>query len=235
MPPYGLSPRQTFRPSSAHNLVFDGNSLVLGVGASTPLPGALMADRFLAGSGAAMVNLGVGGQTWRQMDGFDGGSASDVDGAYVAGKANVLLAWETTNSVFNAARTAQQTIADAGSYLARRLAAHPDWTIVLLTSLPRQTGPALGSGQAPIDAANAVLAAVDDAFRANYRAMGAQALVDVRAPGSPFALSAYAPADFEAATPYWAEGPGARVHLNDAGYGLVARMVVRTLRRIAQR
>jgi hypothetical protein len=235
MPLYGLSPRQAFRPSGAHALVFDGNSLVQGVGAATPLPAALMGRPFFAGSGAAMVNLGVGGQTWRQMDGLDGGSAADVDGACAAGRTDILLAWETTNSVFNAGRTVQQTIGDARAYVANRLAAHPDRVVVLLTSLPREAGPAVAPDRASVEAANAVLSAVDDHFRAAYRAMGARALVDLRGPSSPFAFTGYAPADFDAAGPYWAEGPGGRIHLNDAGYGLVADMIVAACRRMALR
>lgn len=230
-----LPTRPTLRYSSSVNIVFDGNSLVYGDGATVPLPQVVAGRAPISGSGAAMTNLGIDGQTWRQMDGLDGGSSADVDGAYAPGKTNILIAWETTNAVCNTHRSATETIGDLTSYIANRKAVHPDWHIVLMTTLPRQAGSQLGTDQASIDTANATLNAVDDHLRAHYRALGAQALVDVRAPGSPFRFTSYTPADFDATATYWSEASGSRIHLNDTGYLLVASMIALTLRRLSAR
>ena len=212
------------KPSSAVKVAFDGNSLVQGVGAtSTPLPTAFAS---LVPGVASVTNLGGSGRTWRQMNGLDGGSAAAVDAAFDSAKTNVLFAWETTNSVFNAGRTAAQTIQDAADYIAARRAAHPGWRIVLLTSIPRQPG--LASNQA--------MASVDAAFLANYRVMGADAVVNVRRPGSYFNFADYADATF-ANDPngYWSEAAGGRVHLRDPAYQLIAGWCREAFKRLRAR
>lgn len=70
-------------------------------------------------------------------------------------------------------------------------------------------------------------------LRANYRALGIDALVDVRQLGSSFQLPDYTDASF-AALPHWYEG-SFRVHLNDAGYAVVAQMVAPVMRRLPLR
>lgn len=175
-----------------------------------------------------MRPLGVNGQTWRQMDGLDGGDSSKVDGAYIQGKVNILVAWETINS---GNRTVLQNVADARSYIANRLALHPDWRIVLVTSLPVESW----RGERETLALNARLQAVDDIFRASYRDMGAEALIDVRAPGSPWRYSGFTPADFDATQELWYTADGARVHPNDAGYALITEWVIQALERLIPR
>ena len=212
------------KPSSTVKVVFDGNSLVQGVGAtSTPLPTAFAAQ--VPGL-ASVTNLGGSGRTWRQMNGLDGGSSAAVDAAFDASKTNVLFAWETTNSVFNAGRTAAQTIQDAADYIAARRAAHPGWRIVLLTSIPRQPG--LTQNQA--------MAAVDAAFLANYRAMGDDAVVNVRRPGSYFNFADYSDATFaNDPSGYWFEAAGGRVHLRDPAYLLIAGWCREAFKRLRAR
>jgi lysophospholipase L1-like esterase len=218
------------------NIVFDGNSLFSGVGASgsgTYLPTQVAGIAPMSGSGASYSNKGVSGQTWRQMDGFDGGSSSDVDAAWVNGKTNILVTWETSNSVFNTGRTAAQTIVDAQSYINNRLTAHSGWKIVLMTTLPRQ----ISGNQTLTNTNNAINETVDAYFRQNYRAMGAKALVDIRAGNSPFNFTGYTNTDFSASNTdsLWYEALGGRVHPNDAGYAVIAKMIANTLRRLGIR
>lgn len=213
------------------NVVYDGNSLFWGEGstggrtvAAQALP--LLQARF---ADVAAVNLGVSGQTWRQMDGLDGGSTADVDSAFLIGRTNVLVAWETTNAVI-VGRSGAQAAADCATYLANRLALHPDWRIVLLTTLPRQAGLGwTGSDQGQVDSYNAQIEAADALMRANYRAWGARACVDVRCAGSPFRFADYAVQRFAADPQLWNEAAGGRVHLTNAGYAVIAGLVARAI------
>lgn len=213
------------KPSASVKVVFDGNSLVQGIGAtSTPLPTAF--GNLVGSTIASVSNLGGSGRTWRNMNGLDGGSSASVDAAFDPAKTNVLFAWETTNSVCNVGRTAAQTIQDATDYIAARRAAHPTWRIVLLTSIPRQQA----------DPANQTLAAVDAAFLANYRAMGADAVVNVRRQGSYFNFADYSAGTF-ANDPngYWYEAAGGRVHLRDPAYQLIAGWCLEAFKRVRRR
>lgn len=221
------------KPSGTVNVVFDGNSLVAGTGAATtPLPAAFAS--LLPGL-ASVSNLGGAGRTWRMMSGLDGGSANAVDAAFNASRTNVLFAWETTNSVCNAGRTAAQTIQDAADYIAARRAAHPGWRIVLLTSVPRQTGNAIFDLTTRM-AANQAMTSVDMAFLGNYRAMGADAVVDLRRKGSYFRFGDFDDAAF-ASDPsgFWYEAAPGRVHLVDNAYMLIADWCREAFRRIHRR
>ena len=213
------------KPSPSVKVVFDGNSLVQGIGATnTPLPTAF--GNLVSGTIASVSNLGGSGRTWRNMNGLDGGSSTSVDGAFDTSKTNILFAWETTNSVFNAGRTAAQTIQDATDYIAARRAAHPAWRIILLTSIPRQPG----------ITGNQIMASVDAAFLANYRAMGADAVVNVRRLGSYFNFADYTDPTF-AYDPfgYWFEAAGGRVHLRDPAYQLIAGWCLEAFKRLRAR
>lgn len=229
----GLPTRKALKASSNVNLVFDGNSLTYGTGSTggQSLAVQTMAKSWAAGSGATMSNVSFAGRSWGDL--ISNGSA--VDSAYVPGKINVLVVGETTNSVFNTSSTAAQAVASAQSYINARLAQNPDWRIVLVTTIPRQTGPQVAANQTALDAANAVLVAADNIMRATYRKMGAVALVDVRSPGSPFNFTGYTPADFSAVANLYAEADGSRVHLTNAGYSLWADMIDLALRRLPQR
>lgn len=227
-----LSAKPRLKFTSAVNLVFDGNSLFFGEGATASqfrVPDQVMALAPVAGSGATRTGSGnpVSGQTWRQMNGLDGGSTADVDGAWSAGKTNILIIWETTNSVYNGGRTGLQAAQDCADYIAARKALNP-WKVVLLTTIPREQG----SNQTDRDAKNAQLAAADNFMRGNYRAMGADVLCDVRVAGSPFAFASYLPSDFTAAGDVWKAGESPRIHLNDSGYSVIAGLIGSSLRRV---
>jgi hypothetical protein len=223
---------------STLNVVCDGNSHIAGVGGAQNIPRLLAKTApisvathltpdatslgtgiWQSDKGVKVTNLGVSGQTWRKMNGLDTGSAADVDGAWVDGKVNVLLAWEGTNSITLGLRTPAQTIQDASDYIAARRALHPGWKIVIGTVAPRQ----LSSSQTDTDALNANIDAYNVLLRAQYRSMGADALFDVRQAGSEFNFSDYLNATFEAAaadasTTLWASGEtGAHTHFSSNG------------------
>ncbi|WP_409266818.1 SGNH/GDSL hydrolase family protein [Massilia sp. BHUDP2] len=215
--------------SDATNVVFDGNSLVFGQGSSggQSMPAQLAALAPIGGR-LSITNLGISGQNLGQMR----SNASDVDGAWVDGKRNVLLVWEGTNAL-NYGGTVNNAYNDTAAYCAERLALHP-WLIVLLTTIPRQNQ---GATQADTDAYNAKLTDYNTRIKSGYKAMGAKAVIDVRQEGSPFAFANYLPATFDApgVGSLWASEGAMRVHLNNAGYGVVAQMVADGLKRLPAR
>lgn len=223
--------------SASVNVVWDGNSLVYGQGAS--YVGGIRnnavtqtANRApIAGSGATVTNLGVSGQTWAQMN----SSASDVDAAWIDGKTNLLVLWETTNAVCSqsSSQTPAQCLSAIRTYVTNRRAARP-WVIVCLTTIPREYGFAVND-QATRSAKNADLLAVDAALKANPAEYGLDRVIDLRRPGSPFAFSSFSSSDFDSAGAIWQEPAGTRVHLNNAGYAIVAEMVAEDLRWIPRR
>lgn len=213
--------------SSAVNLVWDGNSLVAGVGnPGQPLPAMVAAAAPVTGSGAATTNVGIAGQAWSDMT----ATATDVDGAWVSGKTNVLVLWETTNSIINNAETGAQAMTDATAYITARRAVHP-WVVVVLTTIPRESGTTI-TDQTTRTAQNLQLVAADTLLKANFATIGADVVCDVRQAGSPFAFAAYTPADFDASGAIWYESTPSRVHLNAAGYGVVANYVAASLRKL---
>lgn len=120
-------------------------------------------------SGITVTNTSIPGQAWSGMT----SAATDVDGAYDAGKTNVLVIGETTNSVFNDSRTTAQTISDFQTYLAGRLAAHPWQYVVMMGTVPR-------GGTAGDATNNARLVEVDDTIRSNLATYGLDAFVYYR-------------------------------------------------------
>ena len=207
---------------SGTNIVWDGNSLFVGVpganGNGIPAKAEEMAP--ILGSGATSTNLGVGGQTWRKMDGLDGGDASDVDGAYDdEADSNILILLESTNAAW-AGRSGAQMIDDATTYIGNRRQAHA-WTGVVLITPPPRLGDATQCGR---------LADFVDLARENYRAMGVDVLVDVRAyAGGLLDFLGTDVSQFNASSEYWHTD---HVHFNETGADLVAEMVAHGLRRL---
>ena len=231
----GFGGAARIRDWSKVNLVVDGDCLPAGYGASsasTAFPAQLAQLAPINGVISA-VNVAVSGQTTRQMDGLDGGSATDVDGAFVAGKVNVLVVWgEPTNSICDAGRTAAQAFADLQSYIANRRATNKWSAIIIGTTLPRQSGNAYTNSQADIDTMNGLLASFNTMLLANHRSLGADAVFDVRQSGSPFAFADYSATSFAANNNLWNEGAGSRVYLTDAGYAIIAGYAATQMRRL---
>ena len=201
-------------------ITFDGNSLlVYGAPTMPALVATLLAAR---GRAPETQNVGVSAQSIRMLAGFDGGDASDVDAAWAPGKTNVLVVWEATNSIAYYGRSLADATADLTAYITARQAVHP-WRVVLMTCLPRyETGN------------DGLLVAWNTLARMHYREWGADALVDVRAPGSPFAFDGTVAANFQATQRYWAE-TASWVHLNGEGNAVIAEMVVEALERLPAR
>lgn len=210
--------RARIRRAAPLNFVWDGNSLPAGYTSTVP-PSALLAQGLAARHGDMLTrNVAVPNQTWRQMDGQDGGSAADIAGdCWLPGRVNVLILWETTNAIHQG-RSPQQAVADAESYVAHRLAEHP-WLVVILSTIPRGQG----DSQAAIDALNAGLVAADAGIRSACRGWGAKTFVDLRCPGSPFRFGAYDDAAFAANARLWA---GDRIHLTADGHQVIANMLL---------
>lgn len=219
------------------NIVCDGNSLMYGQGASyvggVRQNAIVQASQLppLAGTGTLIPSVAISGQTWAQM----ASAASDVDGAWVDGKTNVLLLWETTNAICSqySNQTPAQCLNAIRNYVTARRAARP-WIIACLTTIPREYGFAVND-QATRDAKNADMLTVDAALKANPGSYGLDRVIDARRAGSPFAFSSFTGADFDAAGNIWQEAAGQRVHLNDAGYAIVAAMIATDLRRLPRR
>jgi lysophospholipase L1-like esterase len=216
--------------SAGSNVVVDGNSLVYGQGSTggNNMPAQLAAMSPLSGN-VAVTNLGISGQNLSQMR----TNCADVDAAYVAGKQNVLVVWEGTNSL-NYGGSVAQAYSDTSLYCAERLALNP-WIIVLMTTLPRYNQ---GATQSATDDYNAKLASYNAQILAGYKSMRAKAIVDVRQTGSPFAFSDYQFATFDqpATSGLWAAGETLqRIHLSNAGYGVIAQMVANVLKRLPRR
>ncbi len=210
---------------SGVNIVFDGNSLVAGTGASgslTYLPAQLAGLAPLSGA-VTVKNLGSPGDNITDMR--NRGAATD--NAYVAGKKNILIAWEGTNTICRdnsgAGKTGLAAAADLVAWTQDRLAAHPDWKIVHMTTIPRFAVNTWGT-----DGANAQMQIYDDYLRNNWRAMGSKGVIDVRAAGV-FVYTSGGPSATLA--PYMAEV----IHCNDAGYALIAQYCASALRRLPAR
>ena len=185
-------------------VVFDGNSLTIGTGISRPYPSQVLAK--LDGQWAA-YNLGVNRQTSSQMA---ADAVAQVDALLEPGfETNVLVAWEITNDMAFGTKTAQACYEDYAAYCAARKAA--GFKVIALTVLPR------GDGAREDFEGNRLQ--VNDWIRKKY-ATFADAVADVAA--DPRIGSAGAPLDPNYFTPD-------KVHLNDAGAGVVAAKVIETI------
>lgn len=207
----------------------DGNSLTDGHGDGTPYPTQLAALAPLNGA-VAISNVGISGQITTAM----ASSAADVNGAYVAGKTNVLIAWEGLNSLQLV--TPRQAADDMNAYIAARLALHPDYLVMLLTCPPRQ----YGNSEAEDIAKNALIEQYNTYLRAEYRSWGVKVLMDVRQTGSFLNLPDYTRATFAAsgAAGWWAAaeiGTNNLTHYSTQGYAAIAQMVATALRRMPRR
>ncbi len=219
-------------------IICEGNSLMAGYGKETGVPAALAlsipqhlaAMPFLAQ--ASIVNLAVGGSTWKDdpADKNMSGTArlAALAAQYDPTKQHVLILWESTNAPFNnTAYTGQDVALQSAAYIALARTKVPGARIVLLTTIPRYGfgGPYLGN----YAAGNIVLTECDNYTKANWRDMGIDALVDVRSSGKLVASGTEYMA--QAMKPYQMDG----CHLNGGGYGLVADMLVGPLRSLIKR
>lgn len=206
------------------NIVFDGDSITAGdgsSGAAARYPYQVTHRAPINGTLTSWDNVAVSGHRWHN------GDEHGVDEAYVDGRLNILVPWFGTNDIFLDGLDAVQTAQEARRYIAKRLVAHPDWHIVLMTILPRF----YSGDQEQCDTLNGIIDTYNADLRANFRAWGARAFVDNRLPGSYFDFATYEEAEFEKAPGYFYVD---KVHLSDAGYAYLAGVVARQLRRLGR-
>lgn len=114
------------------NIVVDANSLF----ARWVAPGIQEVAGFknlIQSTGANVGNCAIPGQTWADMT----KNAADVQGLWRAGKKNILVTGETTNSIFVEGATVAKTVADAKAYIAARRASQKWDYVVLCGTIPR--------------------------------------------------------------------------------------------------
>lgn len=215
--------------NATHNIVFDGNSLVAGQGATVQyLANKVHSLPVLASSGLTVKSFGIGSQ---QISSMTGGIA-DVNGAYESGKRNILIAWEITNSVYFG-KNAVQVAEDFTAYCN---AANAGFEIYAVLTIPRRQSRQNGDSS---DIYNAVLEECNAEIKKNWKDIGLAGYIDLRLDGSPFKFSGYTTTDFATADAYWAAGEkstnGISVHLNSAGYDIVAQYIAQKLRSIGVR
>jgi hypothetical protein len=203
--------RNRLRFDARANVVWDGNSLVYGVSvtATENLPAKVAAQPPMV-AGATTQNFGVPGYTWMDMI----AQGARIDAAWDATKRNILVPWEITNTAA-AGYSGSNNGLVAARYIAARRAAHPDWLIVLPTSLPRY------------DATGALcdrLQSADDYIRANWRALGADAICDVRAMVPELNFSGKSADSFIGTQSMWFETSN-WIHLSPTGYARLALAV----------
>lgn len=115
-----------------YNIVVDANSLF----ARWVAPGIQDVAGFknlIQSTGANVGNCAITGQTWAGMT----KNAADVQGLWRAGKKNILVTGETTNSIFVEGATVAKTVADAKAYIAARRASQKWDYVVLCGTIPR--------------------------------------------------------------------------------------------------
>jgi lysophospholipase L1-like esterase len=204
----GIGPRSA---SSARrfygylNLVFDGNSLTSGTqsteGRNYP---AVCAGLLLnAGRNVRVRNLGVAGQTTPQMS---TDAATEVDTLLSRDGLNICVAWELTNDLVVNQPSASVAYDNFVAYCQGRRAA--GYKVVAVTGTPRSASGTPADFDTKRLAANALI-------RANW-ATFADALADVGAD------SRIGDTGDELDATYY--NPDV-VHLNNAGYGVVAAIV----------
>lgn len=224
--PTGIA-RTIYDPSRTA-ITYDGNSII-----DPTLPGDLvlqLAAMPPINNALVISNLGKSGQTIRQMI----TTRSDVLAAFVPGRRNILIAFEITNSIFNgASRTGLQAIDDLAEYIgavqADVAAAYPGqkWTVIVQTAIPR--GDYLGAVYTAVTG-EVQLQAANNALRANYRSMGATALIESRRAGGIFDFTDSSNgANFPSL--YWRD----RTHPNHAGDGILATYAADVLKTLPAR
>ncbi|HEX9105681.1 MAG TPA: SGNH/GDSL hydrolase family protein, partial [Longimicrobiales bacterium] len=184
-------------PAGAGQVVFDGDSLTLGTGATGGQTYPAQTSALLGGWPG--VNLGVSGQRTDQML---ADVVTDVDGRYSAGLANYLAAWCGTNDLYQSV-AADLALKYLAQYCSGRLARGYRVAVATLTPCSSIGTPA---------GFEAARQALNTNLRANWRAF-ADGLIDLGANAT------IGPAGAELNPTYY---QGDKIHMTNAGYGIVA-------------
>jgi hypothetical protein len=186
----------------APQVVFDGNSLTFGQGATAGMDYPTQTIGIL-GNGYDKRNFGVVGQTTAQML---SDAVNQVDGVYSGFKPrNICVGWEITNSLYNSVAT-NSIYTDYSTYCTVRRAR--GFKVVAVTCLPRNNPGTPAGFEAARQGLNA-------SIRANWTSY-ADALADVGADPT------IGDSGDENDTTYYQSD---KVHLTDAGYAIVAGIV----------
>jgi lysophospholipase L1-like esterase len=194
----------TTATNSQTQIVFDGNSLTAGVGASQGNSYPEQVQRLLPHRYTA-VNVAVSAQTTRQMM---ADAAGQVDRLIQPDDRNILVAWEGTNDLYFGA-SSDEAYTRLRQYCRDRRAA--GFLVIILTILPR----AVPGIPADFETSRQ---AVNRQIRLSWPEF-ADALVDVAT------LPHLGQAGDELDPRYYAD----TIHLTDEGYALVARAVAKAI------
>lgn len=203
------------------NIVFDGDSITYGdgsTGGAARYPDRVMSGAPFGGTLTTWSNVSQSGHRWHN------GDTHGVDDAYEEGKINILIPWFGTNDMTVDNLSASQTAQEARRYIAKRFVAHPDWHIVLMTTIPRSVGGSNTVLNSKIDEYNTDL-------RKNYKSWGARAYIDNRLPGTFFDFQTYDEEEFEKSPSYYYVD---NIHLSNDGYIYLAEIVRKQLRRLSR-
>lgn len=192
------------------HIVVDGSSVTTAnYGNIGTLDVHLMMHEPLASSGATHIGLGVGGETWLDM----AAAGAEVDAAFDPGRVNVLVTYETSNSLASG-RTAAQVLGDITAYTAGRKAAHPEWLIVWIESLPY-------GGSSAWATLNADKIAIDAAIQADPLTYGFDAFAATRTHPA-FDHDGTTTVAFTDYAAYWHETGVPYAHPTDEGKAVIA-------------
>lgn len=191
------------------NLVVDGNSIsanhYTSIGTMDKHIWRYLAD---LPAGSTHSCYAVSGHTWGDMIATHG---AQVDAAWREGYTNVLVAWETTNSVWGLTGTVESVKADIKAYMDARLAAHP-WLTVTAQTLPRG-----GSTSASVIQRNNDCFAIDAAVAADPGYYGFAKVAQVRTGHVEFNHDGTDPTQFSERQELWNETAFPWIHPTDAG------------------
>jgi len=202
--------------AATHNLVFAGNSLIAGDGATTAqrVANTLHNLPLLKNSGLTVKSYGIAGDSYTDMI---VNQIASIQAAYEVGKKNILIHWEATNQIYLGNSTASQTVTHMLDFLSA-VNTGQTWEHITLTCLHRWTD----------NAKNLVLQEFNGLVLNNHKNYGIKRVVDIRKGDSPFSGTGFTQADFDAYSAYTKNtevGTGNETHLNDAGYDKIAKMI----------
>lgn len=230
-----------FRRYSAatHNIVVDGNSIAAYVGGTLTGQGlatTIQNSPALQGSGIVVQGFATGGHAFDAAVGTNdmmGGMQQILD-AHVPNKTNILFFDEFTNQIYGENNTAEQAITAMQAYMAAVSVGNRRWQFVTFTTIPRGVS----------DSRNLVLEQVNTLLLNNYHTYGLNQVIDRRCMGSPWRMTGYTQADFDAISLYYTAtersaangGSGGNVnihtHPSDLGYALQRSQLDMALRRV---
>ena len=179
-------------------VIFDGNSLTIGTGATAYTTDYPTQCAALLGTNYAAINFGVAGQTTPQMT---ADAVAQVDPLYSTPFSKILVAWEGTNDIVIGGADAATAYANLVTYCQARRAA--GYKVIIVTVIKR--GPAGAGFETTRNTLNANIVANWATFADGLADVGAAAQLQNSAD----------------TTYYNADG----IHLNATGYGVVAAIV----------